>query len=147
VALVEKAVIMSDLAKCNALKADLLAQGSAEPPFVAIERFFDGNDDEGSIGCNLLPHPGIAAFRNALVGLTRRPNVEAVYALVAETDPGEGLWPFSDTIFVAGTIGHRELMQAITALQPDEIAVAEEPMIPRRLRSAHRGQVLYAWWD
>ena len=29
---------------------------------VGIDRFFDGNDDLGSIGCNLDPHPGIARF-------------------------------------------------------------------------------------
>ena len=40
-----------DETKSRALKTELSAQ--AEPPIVAAERFFDGNDDLGSIGCNL----------------------------------------------------------------------------------------------
>lgn len=36
-----------DIAKSNALKAELARQ--AEPQVVSIERFFDGNDDLGSI--------------------------------------------------------------------------------------------------
>src|SRR5262245_27366125 len=61
-----------DAAKCRALKRDLAAQ--PQPPLVAIERFFDGNDDLGSIGCNLMPHPGVEAFRDVLTGLLCRPD-------------------------------------------------------------------------
>jgi hypothetical protein len=28
---------------------------SADPPLVTLEEFFEGNDDYGSIGCNLTP--------------------------------------------------------------------------------------------
>ena len=37
------------------------------PPRVLVtrEEFFDGNDDEGSIGCNLNDHPGLDAFNAA----------------------------------------------------------------------------------
>ncbi|HET6371798.1 MAG TPA: hypothetical protein VFG76_00685 [Candidatus Polarisedimenticolia bacterium] len=143
----EETLQMADLTKSIALKADLRAQGSAGPPFVAVDRFFDGNDDEGSIGCNLLPHPGIPAFRDALVGLLRRPNVEAVYAQIAEIDPGEGLWPFSDTVFVVGSLDLQEFGEVVAGLQADEVAVAEERILPSALRAAHRGPVLYAWWD
>ena len=130
-----------------AIKADLTAQGEDAPPFVSIERFFDGNRDEGSIGCNLLPHPGLDAFRDVLVGLTRRSDVEAVYGQVAEIDPGDGLWPFVDTVFVVGAIDAGELARLLEPLAPDEVASAAETMIPPRLRAAHRGPVLYAWWD
>ena len=128
----------------TALKADLTAQ--AAPPFVSIERFFDGNQDEGSIGCNLLEHPGLDAFRERLVGLTRRADVEAVYAQIAEIDPGAGLWPFTDTVFVVGTIDRGELARLMERLQPDEVGSAEG-ILPTRMREAHRGPVLYAWWD
>jgi hypothetical protein len=36
-------------------KTELAAQ--PDPQIVAIHRFFDGNDDVGSIACNLLEHP------------------------------------------------------------------------------------------
>ena len=60
-----------------------------EEPMVPIDRFFDGNDDIGSIGCNLSPHPGMDVFRNCLVGLLDRADVEAVYARIYELDPGK----------------------------------------------------------
>jgi len=133
--------------KEDAIKAELTAQGKNSAPFVSIERFFDGNQDEGSIGCNLLPHPGLDAFRDVLVGLTRRSDVEAVYAQVAEIDPGTGLWPFADAVFVVGTIAAGELARLLEPLRPDEVASADNVTIPPRLREAHGGRVLYAWWD
>ena len=39
------------------------------------------------LGCNLLRHPGIDVFRDVLVGLLDRPDVEAVYAQISEIDP------------------------------------------------------------
>ena len=60
-----------DDAKCRAFKAELAAQ--SEPRVVPIDRFFAGNDDLGSIGCNLDPHPGIDRFRQVLTGLLARP--------------------------------------------------------------------------
>ena len=59
---------MDDL-KCRALKSELAAQ--PEPRTVPIERFFDGNDDLGSIGCNLMAHPGMDVFREALTKTAR----------------------------------------------------------------------------
>src|SRR5579872_2369820 len=96
-----------DRAKCQALKDRLAAQ--PQPAIVPVAEFFDGNDDVGSIGCNLSRHPGINAFRDVLTGLLSRPDVQAVYAQVAELDPGEDSWPFADTILVAGEISADEL--------------------------------------
>jgi hypothetical protein len=138
---------MTDAAKEAALKAELIGQGSDGPPFVDIVRFFDGNDDEGSIGCNLLKHPGLQAFHDVLVGLSSRADVEAVYAQIAEIDPGTGLWPFTDTVFVAGTIAPGELARLVAPLQPDEAASAEGVPVPARLRDRHGKKLLYAWWD
>ena len=80
-----------DQSKCNALKAELADQ--EEPQIIPIERFFDGNDDAGSIGCNLTEHPGMNVFRDVLTGLLRRSDVQAVYAQIAELDAGEDCWP------------------------------------------------------
>lgn len=80
---------------------------------VPVEEFFDGNDDLGSIGCNLVEHPGIDVFRDTLIGIARRADVVVVYAAIAEVDPGEGSWPFADTIFVVGTIPRGELAEIL----------------------------------
>lgn len=69
--------------KCRSLKAEL----SALPPreaILVIARFFDGNDDLGSIGCNLMEHPGMDAFRETLLALQTRRDVEALYATCGE---------------------------------------------------------------
>ena len=100
-----------DTVKCNALKRAL----ADEPPpqIVPIERFLDGNDDIGSIGCNLMEHPGIDAFRHAFTELQRRPDVQAIYARISELDPGDGSWPFTDTVLVIGSIPVEELQKAL----------------------------------
>ena len=125
-----------DDTKCRALKAELAVQ--SEPQIIAAERFFDGNDDLGSIGCNLDKHPGVEVFRDVFAGLLRRPDVQAVYAQISELDPGDGCWPFTDTILVVGTIPADELREAVGALQPDEVGDAEQfGILPLRRSTAH----------
>lgn len=134
-----------DDAKCRALKAELAAQ--PEPQVVPIERFFDGNDDLGSIGCNLDPHPGISRFRQVLTGLLIRPDVRAVYARISELDPGEGCWPFTDTVLVAGPVPADVLQEAVSELQPDEVGAADEFGVPPAIAERHNSPVTVIWWD
>jgi len=134
-----------DETKCNALKAELASQ--PEPQIVAAERFFDGNDDLGSIGCNLIEHPGVEAFRDVFAGLLRRPDVQAVYAQISELDPGDGCWPFTDTILVAGSIPVEELHEAVNALQPSEVGDAERFADSPAVATKHGTPVLAVWWD
>ena len=133
-----------DAAKCQALKTALSAQAV---PLVAIGQYFDGNDDEASIGCNLMEHPGIDAFREVLVDLTKRSDVAAVYALISEVDPGEDFWPFTDTIVVFGTIAASELADNLRELEPDEVGSAVDFGIPEEILSKHAAPALAAWWD
>lgn len=135
---------MDDL-RCRALKSELAAQ--PEPRTVPIERFFEGNDDRGSIGCNLLAHPGMDVFREALTGLLRRPDVQGVYAQVAEVDPGAGSWPFTDTVLVVGAIPVAELRRLLRPLQPDEVGTAADLAIVPAVAERHGSPVLAAWWD
>lgn len=117
-----------DESKCTALKTELAEAG--EPKLVSIERFFDGNDDAGSIGCNLMEHPGIDVFREMLTGLLRRSDVNAVYAQIAELNPGEGSWPFTDKVVVIGSIHPNDLSQAVSVLQLCEsIFLAPVPFV------------------
>jgi len=134
-----------DETKCRALKAELAPQ--PEPQIVAAERFFDGNDDFGSIGCNLTDHPGVDAFRDVFARLLRRPDVQAVYAQISELDPGDDCWPFTDTILVAGTIPEEELREAVRELQPDEVGDAEQFGDSSAVASKHGAPVLAVWWD
>ena len=134
-----------DAAKCKALKAELAEQPA--PQIVSVERFFDGNDDLGSIGCNLMDHPGVEAFRDLLTGLLRRPDVQAVYAQISELDPGDGCWPFTDTIFIVGAISPDELRDILSPLEPDEVGLGEQFHIPTLITQNHQAPVWTAWWD
>ena len=131
-----------DQSKCNALKAELADQ--EEPQIIPIERFFDGNDDAGSIGCNLTEHPGMNVFRDVLTGLLRRSDVQAVYAQIAELDAGEDCWPFTDTVVVIGSITPDDLREAVSVLDPDDVASTNDYS---ELAQKHGAQALFVWWD
>lgn len=131
--------------KCNALKQSFA--GEPPPQIVPIDRFLDGNDDLGSIGCNLMEHPGIDAFRHAFALLQSRPDVQAIYAQISELDPGEGSWPFTDTGLVIGSIGVEELQKAISHLRPDEVGPGDPEHLPPALCGPERRSALVAWWD
>jgi hypothetical protein len=132
-----------DDSKCSAFKAALAAQ--PEPRIASIERFFDGNDDVGSIGWNLPGHPGMEAFRDLLTGLLRRPDVQAVYAQIDELDLGEDCWPSTNIIFVVGAISPDELRNILSPLQPDEVC-AVEFAVPEMIKLKHPAPVVAAKW-
>ena len=134
-----------DLSKCKALKIRLGPDQFGQ--LIPIAEFFDGNDDLGSIGCNLDPHPGLAAFREVLTGLLRRPDVEAVYAQISELDPGEESWPFTDTVLVAGKISADDLRSAVSSLQPDEVGDSQQFGVSPSIAERHASPVLVVWWD
>jgi hypothetical protein len=117
------------------------------PHVIPVEKFFDGNNDPGSIGCNLVNHPGIEVFRRTLTGMVRRGDVDAIYVQIAELDPGEGCWPFTDTVFVVGTIEVDDLKNLLKPLQPDEVGPGENFKVPSVITQQHRNPVLAAWWD
>ncbi len=65
------------------LLADVNRQGgnagsTGLEPVVSLELFFEGNDDPGSIGCNLTDHPGVDRFYAVLRGIRDRPDVHGV---------------------------------------------------------------------
>lgn len=134
-----------DLKKCNDLKSRLGPDEYGQ--IVPIVEFFDGNDDSGSIGCNLLSHPGMDRFREVLTGLLNRPDVKAVFAAISELDPGEDSWPFTDTVLVVGTISSDDLHSLVSELQPDEIGDSAEFGISPLIAQQHRSPVLVVWWD
>lgn len=123
--------------------------GQPEPQLIPLEEFFDGNDDMGSIGCNLREHPGINTFRVTLEMLAKRNDVEAIYAQIAELVPGEDSWPFCDTILFVGAISPDVLQAELIRLQPDEVGTSHDFIVHETLTSKNPKNlpVLVAWWD
>ncbi len=135
-----------DEAKCAVLKRELSAM--EEPQVVPIARFFDGNDDPASIGCNLPKHPGVETFREVLGGLLRQPGVEGVYAQIFEVDPGEEYWPFADTVLVVGSMPANTLRTSVRALKPDDVHLLEADEVPAAVADKHgEAPVLAVWWE
>jgi hypothetical protein len=135
-----------DLAKCRALKAEL--EKADEPALVPAARFFDGNDDTASIGCNLAKHPGVDRFREVLTGLLARPDVRSVSLVISDPDPGEEYWPFTDLALVAGEISDLELRRTLAPLKPDEVGPAEDgDFVPSEALAQLGPRVLAVRWD
>src|SRR5262249_44074809 len=83
-------------------------EASTPRPLVTLAEFFEGNDVDGCIGCNLTPTPTPAEFYDLLKGIANRPDVADVRVQITMFDIPE--WPFSDTVWI------------ITSATPDEVA-------------------------
>jgi hypothetical protein len=117
-------------------------------PIVTLEDFFEGNDDLGSIGCNLTDHPGIDRFYAALRSVRARPDVQEVLIGITE-DMGDEEWPFSDTVYVLTSAPAPEVLQWLAELQPDEIgAPGDFPALPPTAPVPRPGFVVWTLsWD
>ncbi|EEF62114.1 hypothetical protein [Pedosphaera parvula] len=119
------------------------------PPRVLVTRqeFFDGNDDDGSIGCNLIEHPGIATFDAAFRQVEEMDRVAGVYLAITEIDETyDGIWPFTDTALIVTRLPAAVFEPLFRPLQPDEIASSDESFAnPPEIPAGY--QLIRAWWD
>jgi hypothetical protein len=88
-------------------------------PVVPLDLFFEGNDDIGSIGPNLEPHPGVRTFERILKEIRDRPEVADVVLQVSEV-MSEDEWPFVHAAYVVTTASAADVHRWAEALQPDE---------------------------
>ena len=119
-------------------------------PVVSLEDFFTGNEDFGSIGCNLTPMLGPQVFYEQLKAIRSRPNVQGVLVEIRDTnenDPDPLMWPFSDQIYILTSASHEEVVKWTAPLQPEEV---EPTYINIRVQSIglESGMEVYrVWWD
>ena len=118
-------------------------------PVVSVEEFFDGNDDLGSIGCNLDDHPGVAVFRSVLDAVKLRDEVQEVLIEVSEVEPGdESMWPFSERVYVLTTASPAEVSAWLNQLEPSEVAEGWFQGAPPAAPALSPGfRPIAAWWD
>ena len=103
----------------EAIRQQGLPSADAPLPIVTLEQFFDGNDDLGSIGCNLTKHPGIEFFHNTLRTIRDRSNVKDVLVEIYEVEEDEdSMWPLSERVFVVTTAPQEEVELWFTDLEP-----------------------------
>lgn len=140
-----------DAAKRTSLIEQIRRQQQTESaaPLVSLESFFDGNDDLGSIGCNLFEdHPGIPGFFSILDGIRSRPDVSEVLVEIYEIVEGDSYWPYSERVYVFTSMSCEEVERLLAPLHPSEVTKgwneAPPTTLPARLR---QDQPVAAWWD
>jgi hypothetical protein len=117
-------------------------------PLLTLPEFFEGNDDFGSIGCNLSPPPGPARFYQILNDISARSDVADVRVQISMFDDPE-LWPFSDTVWIITNAAPRTVAEWFDAeIRPDDCSagwtdgVSFEPVpVPDGM------QAVACWWD
>jgi hypothetical protein len=122
--------------------------GAGPEPVVDLELFFEGNDDLGSIGCNLLDHPDPARFYAVLRSIRARPEVRGVWVAISEVmAPDE--WPFSDHVYVVSTASAAEIARWAAALQPDEPGDVWWNLAPplRPIAIPPDAHLVTLWWN
>ena len=112
--------------------------GSAEI-VVSLEDFFNGNDDLGSIGCNLgSEQQPVAEFHRVLKNIRSRPEVQDVLVRICDySDPTS--WPFSDTVYIITRADLATVREWVAPLLPDEVDAEwmyEKPLAAPALDSA-----------
>jgi len=124
-------------------------------PIISFRDFFDGNfNDLGSIGCNLYPeHPGISKFLETFEKLESREDVESIYVHISEIDPGDEYWPYTDRVYVFGSIPIDELKRETKLIEPTEIGKNRKliPSIDKSIDKSIEGisnqPLNILWWD
>lgn len=112
---------------------------------VTPEEFFDGNDDLGSIGCNISNHPGLDVFQQTIMGLRDLPGVESVWMEI--TDLEEGEWPFSETVLVFGSVDESLVQEKVTILHPSEVDPHIYAKQTKRCPELLNQRCVVVWWD
>ena len=121
--------------------------GQSPGPTVSLDDFFEGNDDLGSIGCNLTKHPGVSKFYETLAAIKSRSDVQDVLVEIVDL-VDEHSWPFSDKVFVLTSMPAEILRKLMSKLEPDEVGQFPADLTPRDLPPLKTGmQILGAWWD
>ena len=88
--------------------------------FVSVEDFFDGNEDNGSIGANIFPDPpSLKEFYDILKEIEKKPETENIFIRICDINDGE--WFYSDTVYISGSYSSAEVKKMFLPLKPDEI--------------------------
>lgn len=115
--------------------------------FVSIEDFFEGNDDDRSIGVNIYPEPpSLQDFLDKLTEIKKSNKTESLLIRIADIDDTE--WFYSDTIYISGNYSLSEIKKMFEQLKPDEIyegiMYSKRSNIPQLNPDSKDYSV---WWD
>jgi hypothetical protein len=116
--------------------------------FVSVEDFFEGNEDEGSIGANIFPNPpSLQEFYDILKEIKKAEKTENLLIRIADIDDTE--WFYTDMVYISGNYTLAEIKKLFKRLKPDEVY---EGMMyddkPSNIPQINPGNKAYSvWWD
>lgn len=115
---------------------------------VSLEDFFTGNDDMGSIGCNLGDEqPAISEFYRVLKAIRSRPEVQDVIVRIYDYDDPSS-WPYTDTVYILTSARTETVEEWVAPLKPDEIHPEWMYGKPAAAPEPKSGMTAYSvWWD
>ena len=112
---------------------------------VKVTEFFDGNDDLGSIGCNLSNHPGLDHFREVLQNIEAREDVDEVWIQIYDLEEGD--WPFAENVLFFGKATESAIREFAGSLQPSEVYELHVDWMPSRAKHLAGRRYVNLWWD
>jgi hypothetical protein len=146
------------LERVHARVGDLGADG-VPLPLLTLAEFFDGNDEPGSILCNVVlsgagededDAPTPQQVRAVLATVAGRPEVADVRVVVTEADDPDW-WPFADRVLVVTSADPEVVRGWFPAdYAPDEVfphadEVRPQPVEPYDVPAGHAAVI--CWWD
>ncbi|MDX2007253.1 MAG: hypothetical protein SFU83_18590 [Meiothermus sp.] len=112
---------MSLLERITTQIREFLDNPDSPAPLLTLEEFFEGNNDYGSIGCNLPDQPSPQEFYQLFRQIRSREVVQNVLVQVHSQDDPD-LWPFCDTTFLVTSAPLIEVASWFTErFRPDNI--------------------------
>lgn len=115
--------------------------------FVSVEDFFDGNEDDGSIGVNIYPNPpSLQKFKDILTEIKSTDKTSTLLIRIADIEDSD--WFYSDMVFISGDYTLSDVKKLFKVLKPDE--VYEGLMYndkPNNISNQNSGKSYSVWWD
>jgi hypothetical protein len=116
-------------------------------PLLTLEEFFEGNDDYGSIGCNLRGSVQPYEFYEVFKKLRARVEVSQVRVQITSWDD-PAFWPFSDRVWVITSLARQDIQQCLgKRLHGDAIRVGWPEYPIEKLEVPTGMRPLGVWWD
>jgi hypothetical protein len=114
---------------------------------VSVEEFFEGNEDDSSIGCNIYPDPpSLQTFYETFKKMKSSDKIENILIRIADAEDTD--WFYTDTVYVIGNVTMEEVKEMLKDLKPDEIYAGWMYGLPQSTTDIKRENKIYsAWWD
>jgi hypothetical protein len=124
-------------------------QRSVPTPLLTLEEFFEGNDDVGSIGCNLISEPKPSEFYALLKEIRDKSSVADIRVQITCVDTPGVEWPFSDTVWIMTNVSAGTVAGWFPeSLAPSDVRMGwSDRQVYEHVAAAEGYHPVAAWWD